>query len=185
MSTELAASTDDFLLSFLKHEQDNAGHGKCIAKIDPKQFLLIARHAFEGGSEARKITEWLDQHNISRWTYYSIRNKMKMAPDYESQRACWALEAQADIDMVADTKRRLIDILARKLDDDDQVDAIDIKETSQAVQQVGRDLTNSIANYQKLTGAATIVVEKEIKVTLDEAAAYAAQTMKDAEVVDV
>jgi len=62
---------------------------------------------------------------------------------------------------------------------------VDVKEHAQALAQVSRSNSMKLDRFQKLTGATTqnIVVEK--KVTLDEAAAFALEAIKAAEVVDV
>lgn len=175
MSTELAAATDEFLLKALKVAKEQSNHNRSIACRDPKQWALCARHAFEGGNGDGKIKPFLDKHNISRWTYFAIRNQMQGTDGYEEQRELWAIETAVDVDLIGNAVRRTAEVLLDKLEDDDAVKELGIKEAAQAMQQAGRTHTMAVANYQKLTGAVTQTIVVEHKTTLDEAAAFAAK----------
>lgn len=183
MSTELALSTDEFIAKRCMEVAEKRG-SKSTAKKHPKRWMLMARHAFEGSDIS--VVDFTKQHNVSHWTYYAIKNDMEGAKDYEEQRSIWAIDAQADVEMLGAAVRQGTDIMLIKMNDKAAVKETSLKETAQMVQQLERTRTMVISNYQKLTGAATQTIVVEHKTTLDEAKAYrdaALGEIQEAEIV--
>ncbi len=172
MSTELAPTTKEFILSALKQRQKNSKPWS-IANLDPKQWLLVSTHAWEGSK--RDVSKFIKKHDISRWTYYRIKKDMNGAEGYEEQRDLWAEDTIADIDMMGDAQRKTTEVFLDKISDPAVVASLSVKDAAQASMQFARAQTMAISNFQKLTGAVTQTIIVEHKTTLDEAKAFAAK----------
>jgi hypothetical protein len=175
MSTEISTVTQDFISKRWAEVKEKRGKGS-IACRNPKKWMLVARHAFEGSEMS--VIDFSKAHDVSHWTYYAIKNDMQGAADYEEQRSIWALEAQADVDMLGAAVRQGTGIMLDKMADKKAVADTSLKETAQMVQQLERTRTMVVSNYQKLTGAATQHVIVEHKTTLGEAEEFARKALE-------
>lgn len=176
MSTELAATTDDFLLKALKAAQDATQHPKSHCHKSPKRWMLIARHVVEDGMD---ITAFLKTSGVTRNNYYDIKRFVETHDDYEQIRSKSALDAATDYEMGVDLERKYSEKMHQKMDDGT------LEIDTQGYMHINRGQSMKADRFQKFSGAATIVVEKTIKVTLDEAAAYADKIAKGADIVDI
>lgn len=176
MSTELAATTDDFLLKALKAAQDATQHPKSHCHKSPKRWMLIARHVVEDGMD---ITAFLKTSGVTRNNYYDIKRFVETHDDYEQIRSKSALDAATDYEMGVDLERKYSEKMHQKMDDGT------LEIDTQGYMHINRGQSMKADRFQKFSGAATIVVEKTIKVTLDEAAAYADKIAKGADIVEI
>jgi hypothetical protein len=176
MSTELAANSDDFLLKALKAAQDATLAPKAHCHKSPKRWLLIARHVVEDGMD---VSAFLKTSGCTRNNYYDIKRFVETSDDYENIRAKAALDASTDYEMGVDLERKYSEQMHQKMDDGTlEIDA-------QGYAQINRGQSMKADRFQKFSGAATQHVIVEHKTTLDEAAAFALEAIKEAEVVDV
>lgn len=176
MSTELAQTSDEFLLTALKAAQEATQHPKAHCHKSPKRWLLIARHVVEDGMD---ISAFLKTSGVTRNNYYDIKRFVETHDDYENIRAKAALDAATDYEMGVDLERKYSEKMHQKMDDGTlEIDA-------QGYMHINRGQSMKAERFQRYSGAATIVVEKTVKVTLDEAAAFAADMAKAAEVIEV
>lgn len=114
MSTELAQTTDDFLLKALKAAQDATQHPKSHCHKSPKRWLLIARHVVEDGMD---VSAFLKTSGVTRNNYYDIRRFVETHDDYEEIRAKAALDAVTDYEMGVDLERKYSEQMHKKMDD--------------------------------------------------------------------
>jgi hypothetical protein len=178
MSTELAPTTADFIAKRLAEVQSEKAN-KAICHIDPKKWALVARHVLEDGMDINKFNR---KHSIKHWTYFEIRKQLAGDEDYDAFRNRLSVNAAISMELGNEVEDRMSEKLLDRIDD---FDKIDFKEASQAIAQVSRANSMRLDRFQKLTGAATQRVVVEHKTTLDEAAAFALEAIKEAEVVDV
>lgn len=175
MSDELS-TTDDFLLKTRKAAQEATGHNKAFCIKCPKRWMLIARHVVEDGMD---ITAFLKTSGATRNNYYDIKRFIETQDDYENIRAKAALDAATDYEMGVDLERKYSEKMHQKMDDGT------LEIDTQGYMHINRGQSMKADRYNKFSGAATVVVEKTIKVTIDEAAAYADKIAKGADIVDV
>jgi len=185
MSTELAKSTNDFLLSTLKAAQDATGHNRAMCVKSPKRWMLIARHVVEDGL---KINEFLRTSGVTRNNYYDIKRFITTADDYEQIRAKAALDAASDYEMGKDLERAYTEKMFEKMDNDElEIDA-------KGYAQMQRGQSMKADRFQKFSGAATqhVVVEHvvsqeeyEDKATEIRARIAKAKEAKEAEVIEI
>jgi len=176
MSNELAKSTDDFLLSTLKAAQEATGHNRAMCVRSPKRWLTVARHVVEDGLN---ITEFMKKSGCTRNNYYDIKRFVTTTDDYEQIRTQSALDAATDYEMGVDLERKYSEKMHQKMDDGT------LEIDTQGYMHINRGQSMKADRFQKFSGAATIVVEKTVKVTLDEAAAYADKIAKGIDIVEV
>jgi hypothetical protein len=176
MSNELAPTSDDFLLKALKAAQDATLAPKAHCHKSPKRWMLIARHVVEDGMD---VSAFLKTSGVTRNNYYDIKRFVETSDDYENIRAKAALDASTDYEMGVDLERKYSEQMHQKMDDGTlEIDA-------QGYAQINRGQSMKADRFQKFSGAATQHVIVEHKTTLDEAAAFALEAIKEAEVVDV
>jgi len=175
MSNELA-TTDDFLLKALKAAQEATSAPKAHCHKSPKRWLLIARHVVEDGMD---VSAFLKTSGVTRNNYYDIRRFVETHDDYEEIRAKAALDAVTDYEMGVDLERKYSEQMHQKMDDGTlEIDA-------QGYAQINRGQSMKADRLHKFAGTATQHIIVEHKTTLDEAAAFALEAIKEAEVVDV
>lgn len=173
-STELAPTAiEDFIANRLADVQATTGHNKAICKINPKQWCLVARHVLEDGMD---IAGFNRKHGVKHWTYFKIRKELAADEDYDAFRNRLSVNSAISIELGNEVEDRMSEKLLDRIDD---YDDIDFKEASQALAQVSRSNSMRLDRFQKLTGAATQRVVVEHKTTLDEAAAFALEAIKD------
>ena len=178
-NTELAPTdTDDFLLKALKAAQEASRHPKAHCHKSPKRWLLIARHIVEDGMD---VSAFLKTSGCTRNNYYDIKRSVETNNDYENIRAKSALDAATDYDIGVDLERAYTEKMIVELEKEDCGLEIDAK----GYAQIQRGQSMKADRFQKFSGAATIVVEKTVKVTLDDAAAYADKIAKGVDIVDI
>ena len=151
-STELAATSDDFLLKALKAAQDATSAPKAHCHKSPKRWMLIARHVVEDGMD---ITAFLKTSGATRNNYYDIKRFVETHDDYENIRSKAALDAASDYDMGVDLEReyteQMHELLAKK----------ELEIDAKGWAQIQRGQSMKADRFQKFSGAATqhVVVE--------------------------
>jgi hypothetical protein len=175
MSTELATTTEDFIVKRHAEARDTL-RPNSMAKRSPKRWMLVARHIIEDGIN---VTAFLKSSGCTRNNYYDIRQFIQTSDDYEQIRSKAAIEAVTDYEIGADLERAYTEKMHIKMDEDE----LDID--AQGWAQIQRGQSMKLDRFQKLSGAATQRVVIEHKTTLDEAAEFARNAIKDAEIVDV
>ena len=175
MSNELEVTTDAWLLKTLKSAQDSMqSMGMC--KRSPKRWLTVARHVVEDGLN---VSDFLRKSGCTRNNYYDIKRFITTADDYEAIRSQAALDAASDYEMGKDLERAYTEKMHQKMESDElEIDA-------KGWAQIQRGQSLKADRFQKFSGAATQHVVVEHKTTLDEAAAFALDAIKEAEVVDL
>ena len=176
-STELAATTEDYIAKRLKVVQGEMRHN-AICNKSPSQWCLIAKHVLEDGMDIEKFNA---THSIKHWTYFEIRKQVHGDKDFEEFRNQVAVKSAIALEMGEELENVATAKMLTRIDD---MDDVDFKEASQALSQISRANSMKLERFQKLTGAATQRVVVEHKTTLDEAAAFALEAIKEAEVVD-
>jgi hypothetical protein len=156
MSTELAKSTDTFLLSTLKAAQEATGHNRAMCVKSPKRWMLIARHVVEDGL---KINEFLRTSGVTRNNYYDIKRFITTADDYEQIRAKAALDAASDYEMGKDLERAYTEKMFEKMDSDE----LEIDGKGWAQMQRGQSMKAD--RFAKFSGQATQTIIVEHKST--------------------
>ena len=170
MSTELATTTEDFLLKSLKAAQEAASAPKAHCHKSPKRWMLIARHVVEDGMN---VSDFLRTSGVTRNNYYDIKRFVETNDDYENIRAKSALDAVTDYDMGVDLERKYSEQMHQKMDDGTlEVDA-------QGYAQINRGQSMKAERLHKFAGTPTQKIIIEHKTTLDEAAAFALEAIKD------
>ena len=152
MSTELAETSDDFLLKALKAAQDATSAPKAHCHKSPKRWLLIARHVVEDGMD---ISAFLKTSGVTRNNYYDIKRFIETHDDYENIRAKAALDAATDYEMGVDLDRAYTEKMHQKMDADElEIDA-------KGWAQIQRGQSMRADRFQRFSGAATqhVVVE--------------------------
>jgi hypothetical protein len=175
MSTELETTTEDFIVKCHADARDTL-RPNSMAKRSPKRWMLVARHIIEDGIN---VTAFLKSSGCTRNNYYDIRQFIQTSDDYEQIRSKAAIEAVTDYEIGADLERAYTEKMHIKMDEDE----LDID--AQGWAQIQRGQSMKLDRFQKLSGAATQRVIVEHKTTLDEAAEFARNAIKDAEIVDV
>ena len=178
MSNELATTTAAFIAKRLAEVQAEKSP-KAIAHIDPKKWALVAKHVLEDGMDIEKFNK---KHGVKHWTYFEIRKQLRGDKDYDEFRNHVAVKSAVAMEMGEELENVATAKLLSRIDD---LDEIDFKEASQALSQISRSNSMKLDRFQKLTGAATQRVVVEHKTTLDEAAEFARNAIKDVEIVDV
>jgi hypothetical protein len=185
MSTELAPTTDDFLLKALKAAQDATLAPKAHCHKSPKRWMLIARHVVEDGMN---ITAFLAQSGATRNNYYDIKRFVETSDDYEQIRGKAALDAASDYEMGVDLERAYTEKMHQKMD----ADELEIDAKGWAQMQRGQSMKAD--RFQKFSGAATqhVVVEHvvsqeeyEDKAAELKAKIAKAKAAKEAEVIEI
>ena len=178
MSNELATTTEDYIAKRLKTVQGEMRHN-AICNKSPAQWCLIAKHVLEDGMDIEKFNA---ANGVKHWTYFEVRKQVRGDKDFEEFRNAVAVKSAIAYEMGEELENVVTAKMLTRIDD---IDDIDFKEASQALAQIGRNNSAKLDRFQKLTGAATQRVVVEHKTTLDEAAAFALEAIKEAEVVDV
>jgi hypothetical protein len=125
------------------------------------------------------VSAFLRTSGCTRNNYYDIKRSVETNDDYENIRAKAALDAATDYDMGVDLERKYTEKMHNLMDKDE----LEIDAKGWAQMQRGQSMKAD--RFQKFSGAATQHVIVEHKTTLDEAAAFALEAIKEAEVVDV
>jgi hypothetical protein len=154
MSTELAATTDDFLLTALKAAQDASQYPKAHCHKSPKRWMLIARHVVEDGMD---VSAFLKTSGVTRNNYYDIKRSVETNDDYENIRAKAALDAATDYDIGVDLERAYTEKMIVELEKDNCGLEIDAKGYAQI--QRGQSMKADRLNKFSGTVTQTIVVE--------------------------
>jgi len=175
MSTELAKSTDDFLLSTLKSAQEATGHNRAMCVKRHKRWMLIARHVVEDGL---KINEFLRTSGVTRNNYYDIKRFITTADDYEQIRAKAALDAASDYEMGKDLERAYTEKMFEKMDKDE----LEIDGKGWAQMQRGQSMKAD--RFATFSGQATQTIIVEHKSTPAEINDMIAN-LPEADVTDV
>lgn len=159
MSTELAATTDDFLLKALKAAQEATSAPKAHCHKSPKRWMLIARHVVEDGMD---VSAFLRTSGVTRNNYYDIRRFVETSDDYENIRAKAALDAVTDYEMGVDLERKYSEQMHQKMDDGTlEIDA-------QGYAQINRGQSMKAERLHKFAGTETQKIIVEHKSTPSE-----------------
>ena len=116
--TELAQTSDDFLLKALKAAQEATSAPKAHCHKSPKRWLLIARHVVEDGMD---ISAFLKTSGVTRNNYYDIKRFVETHDDYESIRAKAALDAATDYEIGVDLERAYTEKMIEELEKENEV----------------------------------------------------------------
>ncbi len=175
-STEIALSTEDFLLKALKAAQEATSVPKAHCHKSPKRWMLIARHVVEDGMD---VSAFLKTSGVTRNNYYDIRRFVETHDDYDNIRAKAALDAVTDYEMGVDLERKYSEKMHQKMDDGTlEIDA-------QGYMHINRGQSMKADRLHKFAGTPTQTIIVEHKTTLDEAAAFAIEAIKEAEIVEI
>ena len=175
MSEELAVKTGNFIEERLHELQSTKGVNH-MAIREPARWMLIAKHVMSGRD---KIMAFRKENDVTRKMYHSIQNDLKALGDFEALRTAWGHEQGAMIDAKAELEWTMIEKYGQQVESGETlVEAKDIT-------QITRSRQADFDTFQKATGGNAQKIIVEHKTTLDEAAAFALEAIKEAEVVDV
>ena len=175
MSTELATDTKDYVTKALKAAQEShSPHGWCHRK--PKHWALTAQHIIQQPCE---VSAFLEKNGITRNFYYDTKTELMKDPECEAIRNAWGSEVASVMFQGLDTHRALQEKFSKEVEKEDFVVDQDV------LFKHGKQLQAFNDIHAKLTGNNIQKIVVEHKTTLDEAAAFALEAIKEAEVLDV
>mgnify|MGYP003654359865 CR=1 FL=1 len=175
MSEEIETVTNDYIVK--RHKEALATmRANSIAKRSAKKWMLTARYIIEDGLNP---TQFMRGTGVTRNNYYDIKRFLETADDYAEIRSQSALDAATDYEIGVELERKYTDKMFEAME------AGEMEIDAKGYAQIQRGQSLKADRFQKFSGAATVVVEKTLKVTLDEAAEFARNAIKDAEVVEI
>lgn len=175
MSEELALKTKDYVAKALKNAQDARGHqGWCHR--DPVLWCKVANHILQKPTSAYSF---IKSKVCTKNVYYDIQTELFADPESQLIRNAWASEIAAIQFQGIDTFRESQDKYSDAVHNGEvTIDGNELFKQAKALQGF-----NDI--HSKLTGNNVQKHVVEHRTTLDEAAAFAAEMAKKAEVIDV
>ena len=176
MSEELQIETKDYVTKALKHAQDTAGQKRAWCHRNPELWCKVAQHILQKPTSAYSF---IKSKECTKNFYYDVQTELFADPESQLIRNQWASEIAAikfqGLDTFRESQGRYSDAVHNG---EVTIDGNELFKQAKAIQAF-----NDI--HGKLTGnnKQTIVVEQ--KVTLDEAAEFAANMLKEADIIDV
>jgi hypothetical protein len=168
-TTEIA-TTSEFIKAQHKLAKESMRHNRAICVRSPSQWMLVARHVMEDGLH---ISDFLKANKITRNVYFDIRLQLIAGEDFDKVRENAALDAAVDYEMGVDLERKYSEKMHEKMEDGTlEIDA-------QGYAQINRGQSMKADRLHKFAGTETQKIIVEHKTTLDEAAAFALEAIKN------
>ena len=176
MSEELQLETKDYITKALKKAQEATGHNRAWCHRNPKHWALVAQHVIQ---QPCQVTEFRKKHGITKNFYYDTKAELMADPECQEVRNAWGSEVSSLIFEGLDTHRTIMNKFG------DRVESGDIDVDENVAFKSVKALQGLTDIHGKLTGTNIQKHVVEHRTTLDEAAAFADEMAKKAEVIDV
>jgi hypothetical protein len=176
MSNELATTTEGYVLKALKTAQDANKHHQGWCNRDPKKWALVAQHIIQ---QPCSIDGFRRDHSITKNFYFDVKTELMADPECQAIRNAWGAEVASIMFEGLENHRKIQNKFG------DAIDSGEITVDENVVFKSGKSLQALNDIHAKLTGNNIQRHIVEHKTTLDEAAEFARNAIKDAEIVDV